>query len=62
MGGFYLKDSAPQEIERIINELKHLGVTHVAPTHCSGKQAEELFVRIFGANSQALCPGSVVQL
>ncbi len=60
MGGFHLKDSATQEIESIVEELKKLGVTRAAPTHCSGARSEKIFASIFGTNSRSLCPGSVV--
>ena len=60
MGGFHLKDSPTLEIEQIVQELKSLGTHWVAPTHCSGEQAESLFSKHFGENSLSLCPGSII--
>ncbi len=60
MGGFHLKDSPADEIEAIAKELESLGAHWVAPTHCSGDQAEALFAKRFGTRCLPLCPGSVI--
>lgn len=60
MGGFHLKDSPDDEIEAIAGELEYLGTRWVAPTHCSGEQAEALFAERFGKCCLPLCPGSVI--
>ncbi len=60
MGGFHLKDSPAPEIERISLELKALGGRWVAPTHCTGEQAEALFAKYFGTCCLPLYLGSVV--
>jgi len=60
MGGFHLKDSPAEEIEAIVGELENLGARWVAPTHCSGEQAEALFAERFGTRCLPLCPGSVI--
>jgi 7,8-dihydropterin-6-yl-methyl-4-(beta-D-ribofuranosyl)aminobenzene 5'-phosphate synthase len=60
MGGFHLKDSPAEEIEAIAGKLENLGAHWVAPTHCSGEQAEALFAERFGTRCLPLCPGSVI--
>jgi len=60
LGGFHLKDSSVPEIERIAQKLKELGACWVAPTHCSGEQAESIFSDRFGKHYLPLCPGSVI--
>ncbi len=60
MGGFHLKDSPAEEVERIAEELETLGSRWVAPTHCTGEQAESIFAGHFGKHCLPLCPGSVI--
>lgn len=48
MGGFHLGSSSAADIERIIAELKVLGVRHVGPCHCTGERAIQAFVNAFG--------------
>ncbi|MDY0268109.1 MBL fold metallo-hydrolase [Trichloromonas sp.] len=43
MGGFHLGGSSDAEIHAIIKRLKALGVRKVAPSHCTGDNAIELF-------------------
>jgi len=42
-GGFHLKSTREKEVLRISGLLKELGVEKVAPSHCTGKRAIELF-------------------
>jgi len=50
MGGFHLGGMPDSEIEEIIKDLKQLGVDKVAPCHCSGDRARQLFQIRFGEN------------
>jgi len=50
MGGFRLADRNASEIATVISELKRLGVRQVAPSHCTGNEAIQLFRAAFGAN------------
>ncbi|KPJ70661.1 hypothetical protein AMJ51_01370 [Microgenomates bacterium DG_75] len=50
MGGFHLGGTPDSEIEEIIKDLKQLGVDKVAPCHCSGDRARQLFQIRFGEN------------
>jgi len=61
MGGFHLKNSTEKEIQHIVEELLTLNVQWVAPTHCSGEQAEAIFANRFKTRILSLCPGAVVE-
>jgi len=50
LGGFHLASKSEKEINKIISEMKALGVRKVAPTHCSGDTARRLFKESFGAD------------
>ena len=43
MGGFHLMHDYAESIRPIIADLKDLGVQYVAPSHCSGGEAMQLF-------------------
>ena len=42
-GGFHLKSTRSKEVLKISDYLKELGVEQVAPSHCTGSKAIELF-------------------
>jgi 7,8-dihydropterin-6-yl-methyl-4-(beta-D-ribofuranosyl)aminobenzene 5'-phosphate synthase len=48
MGGFHLGGASQGRIERIIGDLRGLGVKRVAPCHCTGDKARQAFVDAFG--------------
>jgi 7,8-dihydropterin-6-yl-methyl-4-(beta-D-ribofuranosyl)aminobenzene 5'-phosphate synthase len=48
MGGFHLGSASPRQIEAIIAEFRDLGVQNVAPCHCTGDQARQMFADAFG--------------
>jgi 7,8-dihydropterin-6-yl-methyl-4-(beta-D-ribofuranosyl)aminobenzene 5'-phosphate synthase len=60
MGGFHLKDSPDTKVEKIIQTLEALGTRWVAPTHCTGEEAEALFANHFGKRCLSLCPGATI--
>ena len=60
MGGFHLGDKSAREIETIIADLKRLGVRQVAPSHCTGDEAIQLFRAAFGADSILVGAGAIV--
>jgi 7,8-dihydropterin-6-yl-methyl-4-(beta-D-ribofuranosyl)aminobenzene 5'-phosphate synthase len=60
MGGFHLGDKSAREIETIIADLKRLGVRQVAPCHCTGDEAIQLFRAAFGADSILVGAGAIV--
>jgi len=49
-GGFHLTGFEDPEINEIIRSFKELGVKKAGPSHCSGKEARELFEKSFGKN------------
>jgi len=50
IGGFHLTGASEEEISSIIEQLKDLGVEKVAPCHCSGDLARNMFKETFGEN------------
>lgn len=48
MGGFHLGGASRGRIEDIIAEFRRLGVRKVAPCHCTGQRAMEMFAREYG--------------
>ncbi|MBS3761980.1 MAG: MBL fold metallo-hydrolase [Planctomycetes bacterium] len=53
LGGFHLSASSRGSIEGIIEELREMGVEIVAPCHCSGNRAREIFQEAYGENYYA---------
>jgi 7,8-dihydropterin-6-yl-methyl-4-(beta-D-ribofuranosyl)aminobenzene 5'-phosphate synthase len=53
VGGFHLGGASQGRIEEIIDEFRRLGVQQVAPCHCTGDQARELFRKVYGENYHA---------
>jgi len=50
IGGFHLFDKKEEEIVKIVEEMKSLGVKYITPTHCSGEKAIFLFKKRYGKN------------
>jgi 7,8-dihydropterin-6-yl-methyl-4-(beta-D-ribofuranosyl)aminobenzene 5'-phosphate synthase len=50
MGGFHLRSASRARVEGIITDFRDLGVQRVAPCHCTGDQARQLFADGFGAS------------
>jgi 7,8-dihydropterin-6-yl-methyl-4-(beta-D-ribofuranosyl)aminobenzene 5'-phosphate synthase len=48
LGGFHLGSSSEEEIGRIINALKALGVRRIGPCHCTGERAMRAFSEAYG--------------
>ena len=49
MGGFHLRSVSQEQIASIIVDLRQAGVQWVAPCHCTGDRAREMFAQAFGA-------------
>ncbi|MBN1522411.1 MAG: MBL fold metallo-hydrolase [Candidatus Aureabacteria bacterium] len=47
-GGFHLMDEDKRVIEFIMEEFRKMRVQKAGPTHCSGKEAEDLFKEEYG--------------
>ena len=48
IGGFHLSGASEKRVRDLISRLKALGVSKVAPSHCTGKRATELFRDAWG--------------
>ncbi len=48
MGGFHLKSETTQNIEKIVKTIQDDGVEKIAPSHCTGEAAIEVFKQRFG--------------
>ena len=60
LGGFHLVRDAEDSIDRIISDLKRLGVRQAVPCHCSGDRALELFASAYGTELGRCSVGTVV--
>ena len=60
VGGFHLLDKNDAEILKSIDVLKSLHVKKVAPTHCTGDRAIELYKEHFGSDYIAGGIGSII--
>lgn len=48
VGGFHLGGASRRRIESIISEFQRLGVQKVAPCHCTGDKARQIFRQAYG--------------
>ena len=62
MGGFHLKELRDFEIMQVITSLRSLGVQKVAPCHCTGARAMQLFQKEYGDNYLKCGLGSVIDI
>jgi 7,8-dihydropterin-6-yl-methyl-4-(beta-D-ribofuranosyl)aminobenzene 5'-phosphate synthase len=59
MGGFHLGDASRSRVETIIADLRDLGVQRVAPCHCTGDLARQMFADAFGVDCTLAGVGQV---
>jgi len=50
MGGFHMKSETSENINRIVQTIQEYGVQRIAPSHCTGEAAIEIFKQRFGKN------------
>lgn len=62
LGGFHLGGKSEAEIENIIGEFQKLGVQKVAPCHCTGELATNLFHRAFGEDFIQNGAGRIIEI
>jgi 7,8-dihydropterin-6-yl-methyl-4-(beta-D-ribofuranosyl)aminobenzene 5'-phosphate synthase len=62
LGGFHLERANREQLEAIAGQLEELGVYQVAPTHCSGDLAREVFSEWFGENGLKVGVGWTIVL
>jgi len=48
LGGFHLGSAAGGRISRILDDLQGMGVKKVAPSHCTGERATDMFAQRYG--------------
>jgi len=61
-GGFHLRSASPTEIDAVVAALVNLGVRHVAPSHCTGDGARQVFATTFGDRYHPSGVGTVLNL
>jgi len=61
-GGFHLRSASPTEIDAVVAALVNLGVRHVAPSHCTGDRARQVFADTFGDRYHPSGVGTVLTL
>jgi 7,8-dihydropterin-6-yl-methyl-4-(beta-D-ribofuranosyl)aminobenzene 5'-phosphate synthase len=62
LGGVHLLGDSRRSIEKIISQLKAMNVEHVAPCHCSGDIARDLFRMAWGADYLDVGVGRVISI
>jgi len=61
-GGFHLKNTDKREIQTIADEFKKLSIRNVGPTHCSGKDAEKIFKKLYKDNFIPISVGGSIEV
>jgi len=62
IGGFHLGAESKTKMEKIISNIRKLGVRYVGPCHCTGEDATQLFQRVFGENFIHAGAGKVINI
>ena len=62
MGGFHLRGMTDPQIREIIRKLKQLGVDKIAPSHCTGEKAIDLFRKSWRDNFLEGGAGAIIEL
>lgn len=62
IGGFHLKDNNQQEISAIITKIKSLGITKIAPMHCTGRCATKIMRDVFASGFIKAQEGDKIEL
>ncbi|MBN1365041.1 MAG: MBL fold metallo-hydrolase [Syntrophaceae bacterium] len=62
MGGFHLLDNENEDILKIIEQFKKMGVRYTAASHCSGQNARKLFAREYQDHFIPLGAGTIINL
>jgi 7,8-dihydropterin-6-yl-methyl-4-(beta-D-ribofuranosyl)aminobenzene 5'-phosphate synthase len=62
LGGFHLGEESKERLKEIVLNFRKLGVEYVAPCHCTGKNAEQLFRGEYGGNFIRVGAGRVINI
>jgi 7,8-dihydropterin-6-yl-methyl-4-(beta-D-ribofuranosyl)aminobenzene 5'-phosphate synthase len=55
IGGMHLIGASAERIKRMIDELRQIGIEHLAPAHCAGMPATEALWNVFPGRCEP-CP------
>ncbi|MCX6301934.1 MAG: MBL fold metallo-hydrolase [Bacteroidia bacterium] len=61
-GGFHLLQKSDKEMNKILSEMKTLGVVKCGATHCTGEKQIRMFKEAFGENYFELGVGNIVTI
>jgi 7,8-dihydropterin-6-yl-methyl-4-(beta-D-ribofuranosyl)aminobenzene 5'-phosphate synthase len=61
-GGFHLRSHSDQQVRVISSRLKELGVQVLAPSHCTGERAMQIFEEEWGDSYLAFYLGDIYQI
>lgn len=62
MGGFHLRGKSTTDLQRILAEMRSLGVQRVAPCHCTGDEAIAMFREEWGEGFVGAGVGTVIRI
>jgi 7,8-dihydropterin-6-yl-methyl-4-(beta-D-ribofuranosyl)aminobenzene 5'-phosphate synthase len=62
IGGFHLSVVSTRAVKGVIADFRRLGVQKVAPCHCTGKQAMNMFAAEYGDDSIEVGVGKVLEI
>ncbi len=62
MGGFHLHRQTEDEISSTINTILKMEIRTVAPSHCSGDNARNMFNEVYGCNYIEIGVGAVIRI
>ena len=62
LGGFHLGGASKRQIKHIIADFRDLDVQKVAPCHCTGDRAMEIFAEEYGENFIRVGVGRVITI
>lgn len=62
LGGFHLMDKDKRFAEIVADKFKEMKIKKAGPTHCSGKEAEEIFEEEYGDNFILVKVGQTIEV
>jgi 7,8-dihydropterin-6-yl-methyl-4-(beta-D-ribofuranosyl)aminobenzene 5'-phosphate synthase len=62
LGGFHLGAESKEGLKEIVSNFEKLNVEYVAPCHCTGKNAEQMFRAEYGDNFIRAGAGKVIKI
>jgi len=62
LGGFHLMGKDKKSIKPIVDKFREFKISKLAPSHCTGKNATELFEREYGSDSIEVRVGEIIQI